>query len=168
MVLVESRHSLLAAVGMGVVVAVMAKHFPRSGASLIVILLLSSQGLALRQAEVSQLQASVHRALYERSGEIRAAPFVVIDIASLADRVSYTWGQRTSNVLRAYWGLHAFAAGGLDAMVNDSLYDKPQPKPPRVAVCAGGLSISEGGGTLRAELHEREALHSSSIGDVAD
>ena len=143
MVLVESRHSLLAAVGMGVVVAVMAKHFPRSGASLIVILLLSSQGLALRQAEVSQLQASVHRALYERSGEIRAAPFVVIDIASLADRVSYTWGQRTSNVLRAYWGLHAFAAGGLDAMVNDSLYDKPQPKPPRVAVCAGGLSISE-------------------------
>ena len=142
MILVESRHSILASVGMGVVVAGIATRIPRIASQvLFVILLLSSQGLALRQAEVSQLQASVHRDLARRRDEIREAKMVVIDIASLADRVPYTWGEKTINVLRAYWGLHAFAAGGLSAMVSEVLDPDPRSSQPRVAVCASGLVV---------------------------
>jgi hypothetical protein len=143
MSLVESRHSILASAGMGVVVAMIATRIPRmAGAAVLVILGLSTQGLALRQAEVSQLQASVRQDLGGRRDEIRAAKTVVIDMASLADRVPYTWGEKTVNVLRAYWGLHAFAAGGLSAMVSDVLDPDPRSSQPRVFVCASGLSVS--------------------------
>ncbi len=152
MVLVESRHSILASVGMGVAVAAIATRLPRIlGQAVFVILLLTSQGLALRQAEVSQLQASVHQALTRQRDDMRAAKIVVIDIASLADRVPYTWGETTRNVLRAYWGLHAFASGGLDAMVADVLHPDPRASQPRVTVCAAGLVISDE--AVRCERH---------------
>ena len=142
MILVESRHSILASVGMGIVVGALATRMPRvAGQAVFVILLLASQGLALRQAEVSRLQASVYQDLTRRGDEIRAAKTVVIDIASLADRIPYTWGQRTTNVLRAYWGLHAFAADGLSAMVSEALYPDPRSSQPPVAVCASGLMV---------------------------
>ena len=144
MILVESRHSILASVGMGVVVAAVATRIPRVvGEAVFVILLLSSHGLALRQAEVSRLQASVHETLARQRDDIRASKIVVIDIASLADRVPYTWGEKSTNVLRAYWGLHAFAAGGLSAMVAEVLHPDPRSSQPRVAVCAAGLALSE-------------------------
>ena len=61
---------------------------------------------------------------------------VVVDMASLANRVSYTWGEKQSNVLRGYWGLHAFSSGGLTSMVAHVLRTAGATETPRVRACA--------------------------------
>lgn len=144
MVLVESRHSILAAIGMGVTVAALAVRMkPPFGAASVVVLLLSAQGLALRQAEASRLQASVREVVTHRRDEIRSASAVVFDISSLATRIPYTWGERRTNVLRSYWGVHAFGDWGFKAMVADAIYGGPAAANPSVRTCAFGLVVSE-------------------------
>ncbi len=144
MVLVESRQSVLAAIGMGVVVAALAGGLkPPFGAAVMVVLLLSTQGLALRQAEASRLQASVHADVRQHREEIRSAAFVVFDISSLAHRVSYTWGDRKANVLRAYWGIHTFSGWGFESMVQEVLYGAAPARVPEVRTCSGNLEISK-------------------------
>ena len=143
MILVESRQSILAAIGMGAAVASLAVWLrPWTGTAIVLTLLLSTQGLALRQAEASRLQAAVYDVLKEHRDEIRAAGSVVIDMDSLASRVSYTWGERKKNVLRGYWGIHAFASWGFRRMVVAVIYPRPAAQTPKVRVCAGGLAVS--------------------------
>ncbi len=144
MVLVESRQSILEAIGMGTVVASLAVRLrPWMGVAVVLTLLFSTQGLALRQAEASRLQAAVYDVLKSHRDDIRAAGSVVIDIESLANRVPYTWGEREKNVLRGYWGIHAFASWGFRPMVDATIYPGPAAQVPTVSVCAGGLDVSE-------------------------
>ncbi len=144
MVLVESRHSVLAAIGMGVVVAALAARLRTPlGLVTLLTLMLATQGLALRQAEASRLQASVHELIMQRGEEIRAASVVVVDIASLARRVRYTWGERNTNALRSYWGIDAFGAWGFEYMVEDAIYEGKTPRRPAVRSCSGELVITE-------------------------
>jgi hypothetical protein len=144
MVLVESRHSILASAGVGVAIAALAVRLgPTIGAIALALLLMSSQGLAVRQAEASQLQASVYKVIAERTKEIRSASVVVFDLASLADRVPYTWGEQGRNVLRSYWGIFTLSSGGFWYMVEDALYEETLGKSPRVGTCAAGLVVTE-------------------------
>ena len=144
LVLVESRHSILASLGIALALARVAARLPRwASAALITGLMTATQGLSLRQAEVSQLQASVYDALAARRADLLKERIVVVDMASLAGRISYTWGDRRDNVLRGYWGLHAFAAGGMAYMVEAVLYPEASSRPPRVATCATGLEVLE-------------------------
>lgn len=137
LVLVESRHSVLAAFGMAIVLAGLSIRLkPAIGVTLAVVLTLSTQGLAVRQSEVSALQAAVYEHIAAQRGEMRGARIVVVDMASLANRVSYTWGERKSNVLRGYWGLHAFSSGGLTSMVAHVLRSAGVTETPRVRACA--------------------------------
>lgn len=144
LVLVESRHSVLAAFGISIVLAGLSVRWkPAIGVTLSVALTLSSLGLSLRQAEVSALQAAVYDHIAARRYEMRGARIVVVDMASLANRVSYTWGERKTNVLRSYWGLHAFSTGGLTSMVAHVLRPTGGEEPPRVRVCATSPMPSE-------------------------
>lgn len=137
LVLVESRHSVLAAFGMALVLASLSVRLkPAVGVNLAVLLTLATQGLSVRQAEVSALQAAVYDHFAARRDGIRGARIVVVDMASLADRVSYTWGERRTNILRGYWGMHAFSAGGLSSMVAHVRRSSETDKPPRVRACA--------------------------------
>jgi len=142
LVLVESRHSVLAAFGMAVALAGISLRLkPAVGAAFGAVLLLATQGLSLRQAEVSALQAAVYEHVASRRDEMRGVPLVVVDMASLANRVSYTWGERRTNVLRGYWGLHAFSTGGLNSMVAHALRPLTN-RPPRVRACATSPTVS--------------------------
>jgi hypothetical protein len=137
LVLVESRHSILAALGMAIVLSGLSCRFgPAAGVTLTIALTLSAQGLALRQTEVSALQAAVYEHIAARRDQIREARVVVVDMSSLAERVSYTWGERQTNVLRSYWGLHAFSYGGLGSMVAHALHRAGSGQLPRIRVCA--------------------------------
>lgn len=137
LVLVESRHSVLAAFGMAIVLAgLSARSKPAIGVTLAVVLSLSAQGLSVRQSEVSALQAAVYEHIAAQRDEMRGARIVVVDMASLANRVSYTWGEKQSNVLRGYWGLHAFSTGGLTSMVAHVLRSAGVTETPRVRACA--------------------------------
>jgi hypothetical protein len=109
---------------------------PALGVTLAVGLTLATLGLSVRQTEVSALQAAVYDHIAARRDEMRAARIVVVDMASLANRVSYTWGERHSNVLRGYWGLHAFSTGGLSSMVAHVLRSAGVSETPRFRVCA--------------------------------
>jgi hypothetical protein len=141
--LIESRHSVLAAVGMAVVMATSCSRLgARLGTAIIVTLLLATQGLASRQAEVSRLQASVRDVIRQQTGQIQTASSVVIDIASLADRIPFTFRPHDGNVLRAYWGMQAFTAGGLRLMIEDALYTAGGTRTPLVRTCARGLTLS--------------------------
>ena len=141
MVLVESRHSVLAAAGMAVAISmVSARAHPAAGATLIAVLLLASQGLALRQTEASRMQAAVHEVIVQRRDEIRSASVVVFDIESLARRAPYTWGETRKNVFRSYWGIHAFSDWGFRAMVGDVLSEEG-PLRPKVVTCSAGLRV---------------------------
>jgi hypothetical protein len=140
--LIESRHSALAAVGMGVIVALgCARLGATLGTAVLLTLLLAAQGLASRQAEVSRLQASVREFVRQESEEIRSASSVVVDMASLASRLSYTFRPHDGNVLRGYWGMQAFTAGGFRHMVEDALYVGAATPRPLVKTCALGLLV---------------------------
>lgn len=144
LVLVESRHSVLAAFGMAIVLAgLSARSKPAIGVTLTVVLTLSAQGLSVRQSEVSALQAAVYEHIAAQRDEMRGARIVVVDMASLANRVSYTWGEKQSNVLRGYWGLHAFSSGGLSSMVAHVLHSAGVTETPRVRACATSPSPSD-------------------------
>lgn len=144
MTLVESRHSILAAIGMGTAVAILVlRTNPFVGTAAVLTLLFASQGLALRQAEASRLQAAVRDVIQQRRAEVRSAAVVVFDIKSLADRVSYTWGDRESNMLWGYWGIHAFSSTAFEFMVEDALYEGRTSKVPLVRTCSGDLLQSE-------------------------
>ncbi len=137
LVLVESRHSVLAAFGMAIVLAGLSLWLkPAIGVTLAVVLTLSAQGLSVRQSEVSALQAAVYEHIAAQRDEMRGARIVVVEMASLANRVSYTWGETQSNVLRGYWGLHAFSSGGLSSMVAHVLHSAGVTETPRVRACA--------------------------------
>lgn len=137
LVLVESRHSVLAAFGVAIVLAGLSLRLkPALGVTLAIALTLSTLGLSLRQTEVSALQAAVYDHIAAQRDEMRRARIVVVDMASLANRVSYTWGERRTNVLRGYWGLHAFSTGGLTSMVAHALRSAGVNELPRVRGCA--------------------------------
>jgi hypothetical protein len=144
MVLVESRHSILASAGIGAAIAAVAVRWkPPIGAAALVALLLASQGLALRQVEAAELQSAARNVLIEHREEIRRASVVVVDLESLANRVPYTWGERSTNTLRSYWGIFALSSGAFSYMVDDALYGGTIMKGPRVGTCAAAVSISE-------------------------
>lgn len=150
LVLVESRHSALAAFGMAIVLAGLSVRLkPSIGVALAGVLTLSTLGLSVRQTEVSALQAAAYEHIAARRDEMRGARIVLIDMASLASRVSYTWGERQTNVLRGYWGLHAFSMGGLTSMVAHTLRAPGLNQPTRVRVCATTPILS--GARVRCE-----------------
>ena len=143
-VLVESRHSVLAALGMAAFLTTVALRAPAAvGASSAVVLLMASQGLALRQAEVSTIQASVYDHIGARAESIRSASTVVFDVGSLARRFPYTWGDRSTNVLKSYWGLPALSGGALKYMIEAALPPADRGITRRMALCVGNVAATE-------------------------
>ena len=140
MVLVESRQSILSSIAIG---AAIASAFVRAKAAVVWIvtagLCLAANGLAFRQAELSALQAGVRDAVVARRPQMESASLTVVDLQSLSSRLDYTWGDRSTNGLRAYWGMAAFSPGGFSSMVSvDAL-----PRRARIPllVCASPLIV---------------------------
>jgi hypothetical protein len=122
LVLVESRHTVLASLAFAALIgqalrSVSAGHRWLGGLA-IGALLASNQGLALRQAEAGRLSAAVLSALQERREALASGRYVVVDLASLAHSIPYTWRPRPGDVLRTYWGLYMFTPWGFHEMAS--------------------------------------------------
>lgn len=132
----ESRHSVLAAIAMGVIVVEAMGAGRRAGTALIVgTLALACTGLAARQAEVSRLQARVFETLVAQM-RTPGQENTLIDLGSLATRVDAGPGARRSGTLAAYWGLNAFSARGLRHMAEEASRLAGRPLRGGIRVCA--------------------------------
>ena len=120
---VESRHLGLADIGFSLLLLHGLSFLGgRSRRTLIAVgvcvLLVVSQGTGWSQVVACRLNRSVYEALAERKTEVEAAERVLIDMGSFAERIPYTWGERTRNRLHNYFGMQALAPWGLRSMVR--------------------------------------------------
>lgn len=121
LVLVESRHTVLASLAFAPMLGQSVRSASRQrrwlGGLAMALLLISNQGLALRQAEAGRLSAAMFAAVRERHAVLESRSYAVFDLASLARRIPFTWRPKRDDVLRTYWGLSMFAPWGLENML---------------------------------------------------
>lgn len=122
LVLVESRHTVFASLAFVALFGQILRRASRGhrwlGGLSVAMLLASNQGLALRQAEAGRLSAAAFSALREQRETIASRRYVVIDLASLAHRIPFTWRPKPYDVLRTYWGLYMFTPWGFRDMAH--------------------------------------------------
>lgn len=121
LVLVESRHMVLADAALATILASVMAALARWRAwvpgSVLAVLLLANQGIALRQAEAGRLSTAMMSAMARVAVEAPGTRAVLLDLHSIARRVPYTWRPHAREPLGTYWGLYMFTAWSLRDML---------------------------------------------------
>lgn len=140
LILVESRHTMIALAPLAAVALEILRRIslrsPAFAASCGALLLMSSQGLALRQAEHGRITWAMREAVGQVAPGLTQGRRLVYDLDSFARAIPHAWGRPGHDTFRAYWGMHTFSVVGLRRLATLSGMDAASPTP---LVCATPL-----------------------------